>query len=173
MRVSLFAWRIGAVYRRHFGRAREERLFLASLSFFLTFAAKRAITYSIHAGRGPLHDVSVGGTHVHHLVWGILLLLAVGYFWLVQVGAGGDAASRWASRASALLYGAGAALTLDEFALRLNLRDVYWGEEGRESVDALVAFGALLAVGRRGGAFLLESGRELLRLVRPEKSSSN
>ena len=45
-------------------------------------------TYAIHARRGPLHDVVIGGMHLHHLVLGILLLLGVGYLWLAQVGTG-------------------------------------------------------------------------------------
>src|SRR2546425_5125550 len=77
-----------AIYREHFADARRERLFLSSVAFFLTFAIVRAITYAIHAGRGPLHDVVVGGIHLHHLVLGILLLLGVGYLWLAQVGGG-------------------------------------------------------------------------------------
>ena len=51
---------------------------------------------------------------------------------------------------AAILYGVGAALTLDEFALWLNLRDVYWSREGRESIDAIILFGALLAAGAWG-----------------------
>ncbi len=55
-----------------------------------------------------------------------------------------------ASRLMALLYGAAAALTLDEFALWLNLRDVYWAREGRASFDAVTLFGALLVIGWLG-----------------------
>ena len=49
-----------------------------------------------------------------------------------------------------ILYGVGAALTLDEFALWLNLANVYWSREGRESIDAVVLFGSLLAIGTWG-----------------------
>ena len=136
-----------ALYREHFPDARRERLFLSSVAFFLTFAIVRAITYTIHAGKGPLHDVVVGGMHLHHLVLGILLLLGVGYLWLAQVGTGIGRSLDWPSRLTALLYGVGAALTLDEFALWLRLEDVYWAREGRESIDAVVLFGALLGVG--------------------------
>jgi hypothetical protein len=85
----------------------------------------RGITEAIHHHLGPFHDVSLGGRHIHHLVWGILLLLLVGYGWLIEVGTGAPDSSRWAGRLMALLYGVGAALTLDEFALWLNLSDVY------------------------------------------------
>src|SRR5437016_13624639 len=100
-----------ALYREHFADARRERLFLSSVAFFLTFAIVRAITYTIHAGKGPLHDVVVGGMHLHHLVLGILLLLGVGYLWLAQVGTGIGRSLDWPSRLTALLYGVGAALT--------------------------------------------------------------
>ena len=58
----------------------------------------------------------------------------------------------------ALLYGAGAALTLDEFALWLNLEDVYWSQEGRASIDAVILFGALLSAGIWGRGFLRALG---------------
>ena len=60
------------------------------------------------------------------------------------------------------LYGAGAALTLDEFALWLNLQDVYWERQGRESIDAVLLFGALLGIGIIGGRFFAAVGREAL-----------
>ena len=156
-----------ALYREHFPDARRERLFLSSVAFFLTFAIVRAITYTIHAGKGPLHDVVVGGMHLHHLVWGILLLLGVGYLWLTQVGTGIGRSLDWPSRLTALLYGVGAALTLDEFALWLRLEDVYWAREGRERIDAVILFGALLGVGTWGGRFfhalVCEAARALRR----------
>ena len=67
--------------------------------------------------------MQVGGHHIHSLVWGILILLLVGYGWLAQVGPGQERGSRWAGRIMSVLYGIGAALTLDEFALWLNLQD--------------------------------------------------
>lgn len=116
--------------------------------------------------RDLFHDVSVRSTQVHHLVWRILVLLLVGYLWLVEFGYGTDLRARRASRSTALLYGVGAALTLDEFALRLNLADVYWSREGRESVDAVVLFGAMLSVGLSGAPFFRAVGRELSRVLR-------
>jgi hypothetical protein len=88
------------------------------------------------------------------LVWGILLLLGVGYCWLLQLGTDLKTRSPWAGRALATLYGIGAALTLDEFALWLNLRDVYWERQGRASIDAVVLFGALLMIGAAGRGFI-------------------
>lgn len=144
----------GDLYGRHFSDARHERMFLASLAFFVAFVVVRIITHLIHAGRGPFHDVVTAGGHIHHLVWGILLLLGVGYLWLIQVGTGDAAGSAWTSRVTALLFGVASALTLDEFALWLTFRDVYWDREGRLSIDAIVLFGSLLSIAMWGGAFL-------------------
>ena len=148
------------IYRFHFHDERRERLFLASLAFLLAFGIVRAITISIRAGIGPFHNVSAGGTHIHHLVWGIALLIVVGYVWLLEVGVG----SSWVASLTAILFGVGAALTLDEFALWLNLRDVYWERQGRVSVDIVLIFGALLSVGIWGGPFFNGIIRALLRL---------
>ena len=140
-------------------------MFLASLSFFVTFALTRLITHAARARDNPF-QLLVGGIHVHHLVWGILLLLLVGYTWLVQADAGSDRASRSLSRITAGLYGVGAALTLDEFALWLNLEDVYWEREGRASIDAVALFGALVSAGLWGGPFFRAVTRHASRLFR-------
>ena len=65
-----------------------------------------------------------------------------------------------------MVYGVGAALTLDEFALWLNPRDVYWEREGRLSVEAIFLFGALLAIGIFGRRFLHAIGREFVKTIR-------
>ncbi len=146
-----------AIYKKHFAENRHrERVMYASFAFCFTFAIIRIITHTIHAGRGPFRDVSMGGLHIHHLVWGILLLLLVGYCCLWQPTRHHP---RTMGRILAALYGVGAALTLDEFALWLNLRDVYWEREGRLSVDAGLLFGALLSIGIFGGRFFHELGR--------------
>lgn len=123
---------------------------MASLSFFLTFAGVRGVVYCITHQIPPFHFINMGGRHIHHLVIGIIILLVVGYGWLAEIGTGTDDTSIFLSRLMSILYGAGAALTLDEFALWLNLRDVYWSPEGRASIDAIILFGALLAVGAWG-----------------------
>jgi hypothetical protein len=128
----------------------RRRLFVASVSFFLTFAGVRAVVYAVLHQIPPFHFVEVGGRHIHHLVFGIVILLLVGYGWLCEVGTGSDNSSIFLSRLMSILYGVGAALTLDEFALWLNLKDVYWSREGRASIDAIILFGALLAVGSWG-----------------------
>ena len=156
---------LAELYKFHFKSERRERLFLASIGFLLTFAVVRTITHLIKAGVGPFHNVvGSGGLHIHHLVWGILLLLLVGYVWLIQEGTGQSRFPSWFSRATAIVYGVGAALTLDEFALWLNLQDVYWAGKGRESVDAVVIFASFLSVGVWGFPFLAGVARELRRL---------
>lgn len=168
--ASALGPRMRALYRERLPETRRERLFLASAGFFLTFVVVRSLTHAIRAGRGPFHDVGMHGTHIHHMVWGITLLLLVGYAWLVEVGTGSGAGSIWAGRIMAFLYGAAAALTLDEFALWLNLRDVYWEREGRESVGAVFLFGSLLSIGIWGGSLFHGIAKEALRLFRGKRA---
>ena len=141
---------LGRVLHERITDRPRRRLFVASLSFFLTFAGVRGVVYCIEHQIPPFHFIEVGGRHIHHLVIGIIILLIVGYGWLAELGTGADDSSLFLSRLMSILYGAGAALTLDEYALWLNLRDVYWSREGRASIDAIILFGALLAVGAWG-----------------------
>ena len=85
---------------------------------------------------------------------GILILLLVGYGWLLDLGRSHSPLSIFFSRLMSVSYGVGAALTLDEFALWLNLDpDAYWSREGRVSIDAVIVFGSVLAVGAWGAPF--------------------
>ncbi len=138
----------------------RRRMFLASISFFVTFLAVRLLVWAITHHLGPFGWVTMRGRHIHHLVWGILILLGVGYASLAEVGGGRTPSAIFLSRLLSLLYGVGAALTLDEFALWLNLEDVYWTPEGRESIDAVVLFGALLAIGAWGAPVFAMLGRK-------------
>jgi hypothetical protein len=140
------------LYHKHFDDCRKERELLSSTSFFFTFAAVRAITHSIRAGVGPFRNVTPGGRHIHHMTFGIIGLLLVGYLWMLEIGTATK--DRRTSRLTSATYGSGAALTLDEFALWLNLADVYWAKQGRESIDAVVLFGTLLWMGLIGKDFL-------------------
>ncbi len=142
------------LYRKHFEDQCRERQFLSAGSFFVTFAATRTITHMIRAGRGPFRNITPDGRHIHHMTFGIIGLLGVGYLWMREMGLG--AQPRYGSRATAVVYGASAALTLDEFALWLNLQDDYWTPQGRESVDAVCLFGGLLATGVFGRGFLTD-----------------
>ena len=125
------------------------------------------------ATSAPFGYIYIRGTHVHHLVFGILLLLAVGFGWLMEVGNGSRSSSLLASRLMSLLYGIGAALTLDEFAIWLNLQEgVYWTRRDRASLDAVLLFGALLLIVLWGRDFLKAISRELLPFRRKKKSHS-
>jgi hypothetical protein len=141
---------LGDLIHKHITDRPRRRMLVAAISFTVTFAGLRALTWSIHNNIGPFHDIEMGGRHIHHMVWGILLLLSVGYGWLADIGTGQEESSIAMSRLMAILYGAAAALTLDEFALWLNLRDVYWAKEGRSSLDAAVIFLSLLCIGYFG-----------------------
>ncbi len=113
-------------------------------SFLVVFLVTRGITRLIRSGRGPFRDTSIGGVHVHHLVHGIVLMLVAGAGEFLYRPDGA-----W-QIVLAVAFGAGAALTLDEFALWLHLEDVYWTDRGRLSVDAVLvvaAVGALLVLG--------------------------
>lgn len=146
---------IGLVIHQQIPDLPHRRMLLASISFFVTFLTARLLVASITHHVGPFGYVIVGGRHIHHLVWGILLLLICGYATLAEMGTGDTPRSILASRLLSMTYGIGAALTLDEFALWLNLDPMaYWSSEGRESIDAVVLFGALLAIGTWGTPLL-------------------
>ncbi|MFJ8790413.1 hypothetical protein [Streptomyces sp. NPDC102462] len=115
-------------------------LLLALAAFVLTFLVTRSITRLIRAGKGPFRNVSAGGLHIHHAVPGVVLTV-IGGFGAVAGGRHGLGAS-----VSAVVFGIGAGLVLDEFALILHLDDVYWTEEGRKSVEAVVLTAALVGL---------------------------
>ena len=102
---------------------------LSWLAFTGTFAGLRAVTYGIRVGKGPFRNISVGGEHLHHYMWGIGLLSGVG-----AIAVHGDEEHR-RHPGVAVSYGSGLALIVDEFALLLDLKDVYWAKQGRISID--------------------------------------
>jgi hypothetical protein len=108
-------------------------------AFTTTFTGVRVLTHAIRAGRGPFRNLSLGGEHLHHYMWGILM-----------VGTSGGLAlavqpTEDRTTTLAAVYGAGAALIVDEFALLLDLQDVYWAKQGRISVD--IGIGAIASIG--------------------------
>ncbi|MET9322675.1 hypothetical protein ABZX75_21145 [Streptomyces sp. NPDC003038] len=115
-------------------------LLLALLSFVLSFLVTRVITRLIRAGKGPFKNIAPGGVHVHHVVPGVILVIIGGF------GAVGTGGHGFGSALSAVLFGLGAGLVLDEFALILHLDDVYWSEQGRKSVEMVVLTAALVAL---------------------------
>src|SRR5579863_7796056 len=146
--VLLHLTRLGVLIRTTIPDRPRRRMFIASVSFFITFLGVRVLVRLIVHQHGPFQWVTVHGMHIHHLVWGILILLLVGYGWLLDLGWSHSPMSIFLGRLMAVSYGVGAALTLDEFALWLSLDpDAYWTREGRLSVDVVILFGALLSVG--------------------------
>jgi hypothetical protein len=117
-----------AAYREDMG-SRERSILLSWLGFTAACAGVRAITHAIADGKGPVGNMSVGGEHLHHYIWGIGVLAGVG-----ALGVTGEERRR-RHPGVALSYGFGLALIVDEFALLLDLRDVYWAKQGRISVD--------------------------------------
>ncbi|MER6420496.1 hypothetical protein [Streptomyces sp. NPDC001137] len=115
-------------------------LLLALAAFVLTFLVTRLVTRLIRAGKGPFGNVKAGGLHIHHVVPGVVLTV-VGGFGAVASGRHGFTAAL-----CAVLFGIGAGLVLDEFALILHLDDVYWTEEGRKSVEVVVLTAALVGL---------------------------
>jgi hypothetical protein len=106
-------------------------MFLAILA---TFLITRTVTRLIRSGSGGglgLGNVKIAGNHIHHQVFGILIIIGTGIV-LVSETPHGAALS-----VAAAVFGVGVGLTVDEFALWLHLEDVYWSDQGRKSVDAI------------------------------------
>ncbi|MGH3366056.1 MAG: hypothetical protein ACRDOY_02515 [Nocardioidaceae bacterium] len=127
-------------YDTHVFQTGRSAALWALICFLATYALTRWITRRIrrrqHSGDesadGAIKDVYIGGVHIHHQVWGILLVLVVGLLEFRY-----QPESPW-QEVLAAMFGVGAALALDEFALWLHLQDVYWTEEGRKSIDAVM-----------------------------------
>jgi hypothetical protein len=114
-------------------------IFLCAVAFIATFIITRWVVTTIRKGTGHLKDNVVGGVHIHHAVPGVILMVAGGLGGLAAQSAG------WRALAG-IGFGIGLALVLDEFALILHLQDVYWTDQGRTSVDAVLLAGAVLVL---------------------------
>jgi hypothetical protein len=124
---------IGSLYDRAIVDTGRQPEFIFFVAFLVTFGFIRTSAHLIRAQVSWWPgNVEVGGTHIHHLVWGILLLLIAGYLGVVIAPP-----SPW-HEIFTVLFGVGTGLTLDEFALWLNLEDVYWSQQGRRSIDAVI-----------------------------------
>jgi hypothetical protein len=114
----------------------RDGIFLVLAGFLLSFAFIRMSTRLMRSPRVPWWPGSVtvgeGGVHLHHLVFGIVAMMVAG-----AIGFASSGNNPWFD-ISAAVFGVGAGLTIDEFALWVYLDDVYWSEEGRKSVDATV-----------------------------------
>lgn len=125
------------------------------VAFILTFFITRTIVRYIRSQSGsdaprkwwqPRNISAGGGLHIHHVVIGVVLVMVSGIT-MVTIAVDGGVPE---FTAASILFGVGAALVLDEFALILHLEDVYWAEDGRTSVDAVfvaVAVAGLLILG--------------------------
>jgi hypothetical protein len=143
---------VTAAYDRHIQVPGKEIHFLILVAFVCSFGFIRGSAHMIRAQVSwwPGNVRTKGGTHVHHLVWGILLLLGAGY-----VGLATAIESPWLEIV-AIGFGIGMGLTMDEFALWLNLEDVYWQEKGRQSIDAVLITTALLVIALIGLQFWID-----------------
>ncbi|MGD0096142.1 MAG: hypothetical protein ABSB60_06580 [Terracidiphilus sp.] len=157
--VLLQLTRLGYLVRSTIPDRPRRRMFIASVSFLFTFAGVRILVHRIVNHEGHFQWVMIHGRHIHHLVWGILILLLVGYGWLIDLGRSHSPMSIFFSRLMSVGYGVGAALTLDEFSIWLDLDpDAYWSH-GRLSIDAVILFGGLLAVSAWGAPFFRSLSR--------------
>jgi hypothetical protein len=146
-----------ATVRSEFDREIVDTGQLAAFFFFIallgTYGFIRTSTHMIKAQVSWWPgNVSVGGTHVHHLVWGIFAMLIFGYIGVVH-----QPPSPYREIVS-VFFGIGAGLTLDEFALWLELKDVYWEKDGRKSVDAMIIVGCIAGLATIGFASWVRLG---------------
>jgi hypothetical protein len=125
------------------------------IALLCTFVVTRAITRHIRSRAGAenqsgvgFRDVSIGGVHIHHQVWGIGIMLGAGLALIATTPEG------TALDVVAAIFGIGVSLTFDEFALWLHLEDVYWTTDGRKSVDAIFAVLAVTGVLIGGADFV-------------------
>jgi hypothetical protein len=129
---------VGSEFQREIVDTGRLAAFLFFVALLGTMGFIRASTHMIRAQVSWWPgNVSVGGTHVHHLVWGIFAMMIFGYVGIVL-----QPDSPWREMVT-VLFAIGMGLTLDEFALWLDLKDVYWEKEGRKSIDAMIVAGCL------------------------------
>ena len=146
--------KIVAAYQQHVDYRRQAALWMW-VTFIVTFIFLRVLTFGIRFHLLPAKNVvTSSGLHIHHFVWGIVLLLLVGFLGITL----------WSERLHPWLgavFGIGAALVLDEYALWLNLQDVYWLPAGRSSIDVVILVAALLGLYYAADRFWKQVVREV------------
>jgi hypothetical protein len=153
---------------------------LSWLSFTVTFGVVRLITHRIRNKNakqgseaqqgdhhGGLHDVSIKGVHLHHYLWGILTVSSVGGLSLRV-----DERIR-RHPVMAIAYGIGLGLIVDEFALLLDLKDVYWAKQGRTSVDLAITVSSGAGAALAGGPVLSRLRRDRIQAIAERTSHSS
>lgn len=138
-----FASFIADYWQDHILANNRQGVFLVLVGFILSFAFIRMSTRLMRSPKVPWWPGSVvsdSGVHLHHLVFGIVTMMIAG-----TLGFAAHGESPWAEICG-FLFGVGAGLTIDEFALWVYLDDVYWAEEGRSSIDATVIAAALIGL---------------------------
>jgi hypothetical protein len=149
---------ITRAYDQHIQVPGKETHFLILLAFLCSFGFIRTSTHMIKAQVSwwPGNVETKSGTHIHHMFWGILLLITMGY-----IGLATEIDDPWYELV-AVGFGIGMGLTLDEFALWLNLEDVYWQEKGRQSIDAVIVTTTMLIIALMGLQFWIDIREALL-----------
>jgi hypothetical protein len=155
-------------YDLHIQQPGRETHFLILIAFVCSFGFIRTSAHLIRAQVSwwPGNVETKSGTHIHHLVWGILLLITMGY-----VGIATAIPDPWFELV-AVLFGVGMGLTMDEFALWLNLEDVYWSAKGRESVRAAAVTIGLLVIALLGLQFWIDVYDALLVLAGVDRGNA-
>ncbi len=147
---------LGSFFDEHIVDAHKLPAFIYLVFFLGTFAFIRTSAHMIRAQvKWWPGNVEVGGTHIHHLVWGILLLMIAGWVGIVV------APEPPGREIVAAAFGIGTGLTLDEFALWLELKDVYWSAEGRKSIDAVIVAGIIASFGVLGFTIWVEAADDV------------
>ncbi|MEU0518714.1 hypothetical protein [Streptosporangium sp. NPDC006007] len=138
---------MGDLFRQRILDTGRLPLFCFFVALIGAFVFTRINVRLIRAKLGWFRNVNIGEMHIHHVVFGVVLTMLGGVSGLIVSGI----SQSWYA-VTAAVFGIGAALVLDEFALILHLHDVYWEEEGRTSVDAVfiaIAITGLLLLGLR------------------------
>lgn len=147
---------LGSFFNEHIVDTHKLPAFIYLVFFLGTFAFIRTSAHMIRAQvKWWPGNVEVGGTHIHHLVWGILLLMIAGWVGIVV------APEPPGREIVAAAFGIGTGLTLDEFALWLELKDVYWSADGRKSIDAVIVAGILASFGVLGFTIWVEAADDV------------